>query len=202
MIETVATAAAAFAATNIDDLLVLSVLFARRDEHFHGRQIVVGQYLGFSVLVGASIAVSAGLLALPSEAIGLLGLIPFGLGVRGLVRARGGESARPAAGLDGSPERGAMTTVGVASITVSNGADNIAVYAPLFATIGADGFATTVVVFGVLVGIWCLAGRLIGTTSTVVRVVDWAGDYAIPVVLMGLGIFIIVKSGLLDAIFG
>ncbi len=72
----------------------------------------------------------------------------------------------------------------------------------MFATIGADGFATTGVVFGVLVAVWCLAGRLIGTNRAVIRVVDWAGEYAIPVVLIALGILIVGKSGLLDALFG
>ncbi|HUO72223.1 MAG TPA: hypothetical protein VMU39_15755, partial [Solirubrobacteraceae bacterium] len=46
-----------------------------RDEHFHGRQIVAGQYLGFTVLVAVSVAVSAGLLALPVAVTGLLGVI-------------------------------------------------------------------------------------------------------------------------------
>jgi len=95
-----------------------------------------------------------------------------------------------------------MTTLGVASITVANGGDNIAVYAPLFATIGFEGFATTLIVFGVLVAVWCLAGRLIGSHRGVVRVVDWAGEYAIPVVLMALGVYIVVKPGVLDLIVG
>lgn len=198
LIETVATAAAAFAATNIDDMIVLSVLFARRNEHFHSRQIIVGQYLGFTVLVAASLAASVGLLALPDGVVGVLGLIPIALGVRGLRRARrldsGEEHARP--------EKGALTTIGVTSITIANGADDIPVYALLFATIGPGGFATTVIVFAVLVAVWCAAGFVIGTHSAVVRAVHWAGDYAIPVVLIALGIFIIAKSGLLGAILG
>ncbi len=159
MLATVVTAVAAFAATNIDDLIVLSLLFARTDEHFHSRQIIAGQYLGFTVLVAVSLAVSAGLLALPDKLVGVLGVIPLALGVRGLRRARradhGGEQLRP--------NTAPISTTGVASITIANGADNIAVYSPLFATIGFGGFAATLIAFAVLVTVWCAAGFLIGS---------------------------------------
>jgi cadmium resistance protein CadD (predicted permease) len=85
----------------------------------------------------------------------------------------------------------------VASITIASGADNVAVYAPLFATAGVDGFATTVVVFAVLLAALLAAGRLIGSRAAVVRAVHHAGDYAVPVVLIALGVFIIAESGLL-----
>ena len=200
LIETIATAAVVFAATNIDDIIVLSVLFARRDERFHTRHIVVGQYLGFAVLVGASVAASAGLLALPEEAAGVLGLIPIGLGLRGVWRAR--RLNDHSHGEERLAERATMSTAAVASITVANGADNIAIYAPLFATIGAGGLTTTLVVFFFLIAVWCAAGLLIGTRPAVVRVVDWAGHYAVPVVLIVLGTYIIAESGLLQALFG
>jgi cadmium resistance protein CadD (predicted permease) len=93
-------------------------------------------------------------------------------------------------------------TIGVSSIRVANRADSIAVYAPLFATIGPGGFATTVIVFAVMVAVWCAAGFLVGTHNAVARAVHWGGDCAIPVVLIALGILIIAKSGMLGVIFG
>ena len=164
--ETTATAVVAFAATNIDDIVVLSVLFARRDEHFQRRHIVAGQYLGFAVLVAVSLAASAGLLALHDEAAAAT----------------------------------TMTTTAVASITVANGADNIAIYAPLFATFGTGGITATLLVFFALIALWCLAGLLIGSRPAVIRIVESAGNYAIPVVLIGLGIFILAESGLVTAL--
>lgn len=194
-IETVATASVAFAATNVDDIVVLSVLFARRDDRFRTRHIVTGQFLGFAVLVVASLLASVGLLALPDEAIGVLGLVPIALGLRGLWLAR-----RAGADEDVPAERQVMTTTGVAGITIANGADNIAIYAPLFATVGTGGTGITLVVFAVLVAAWCLAGGLIGSRPPVVRAVDWAGHYAIPFVLIALGIFIVAESGLVGAL--
>jgi cadmium resistance protein CadD (predicted permease) len=189
--ETAGTAAVAFVATNVDDIVILAVLFARCDERFRGRHIVAGQALGFAVLVIAGMAAGLGLLALPEEAVGVLGLVPIGLGVRGLLEVRAGRHAS-----EPVPPP-VLGTLGVASIAIAAGADNVAVYAPLFATTGADGFATTVVVFGVLLGVWCVAGRIIGRHPAVVRGVERAGDLAVPVVLIALGVFIVVESGLL-----
>jgi cadmium resistance protein CadD (predicted permease) len=196
-IETVAAAAAAFAATNVDDIVVLSVLFARRDERFRSGQIVAGQLLGFAVLVLASLLASVGLLALPEEAIGALGLVPIALGLRDLWHAR-----QASAEEDEPDGRQVMTTTGVAAVTIANGADNIAIYAPLFATIGAGDTAVTLVVFAVLVAAWCAVGGLIGSRPAVIRAVGWAGHYAIPFVLIALGVFIVVESGLPGTLLG
>jgi cadmium resistance protein CadD (predicted permease) len=188
--ETAATAAVAFVATNVDDIVILAVLFARCDDRFRGRHIVAGQALGFAVLVVAGLAAAAGLLALPDEAVGLIGLVPIGLGVHGLLELHAGRHAP-----DAAPQ--VLGTLGVASIAIAAGADNVAVYAPVFATTGADGFATTVVVFAVLLGVWCLAGRVIGRHPAVVGGVERAGDLAVPIVLIALGVFIVAESGLL-----
>ena len=172
----------AFAATNVDDLVVLSVLFARGE--LRGRQIVAGQALGLGVLVAVGLAAGAGLLALPDRWVALLGLVPIALGLRGLWRARRGAPGDEAPAV-------AVGTLGVASVTVANGGDNVAVYAPLFATMGADAFATTVAVFAVLVGGWCAAARLVASHPAVVRGVQRAGDLAVPLVLVALGVLIL-----------
>jgi cadmium resistance protein CadD (predicted permease) len=123
-------------------------------------------------------------------------LIPIALGLRALWRARRHDQAHG----ENAAEATAMTTTGVAAITIANGADNIAIYAPLFATVGTGAVTTTVLVFFALVAVWCAAGRLIGSRAAVIRVVEWAGHYAIPVVVIALGIFIVVESGLPTAL--
>ena len=68
-----ASAVAIFAATNIDDIVVLTVLFVTSRTAGRPRpwQIVVGQYAGIGVLVAASLAVAAGLLVVPDPWTGL-----------------------------------------------------------------------------------------------------------------------------------
>lgn len=182
------SAVVAFAATDIDDLVILSVLFTRRGPRFRTWHIVAGQYLGIAALVAVGVAVSRGLAALPDTAIAALGLIPFALGVHGLARAwRGAGDADGAAPV-------ALGVLGVAGITIANGGDNVAVYAPLFATFDGPDLAVTAAAFAVMVAVWCAAAALIGSHRRVIGAVDRAGAYLVPVVLIGLGLLIVARA--------
>ena len=81
----------AFAATNVDDVVLLAIFFARRDDRFGTRQIVAGQYLGFAFLLVVSWAIGsravveraverAGAYAVPIVLIALGVLILAGVG--------------------------------------------------------------------------------------------------------------------------
>lgn len=125
MLTTVGSAIGLFAATNIDDIVVLTVLFlASRNGSPRPWQIVGGQYVGFITLVAISVVAALGLTIVPDQWVGLLGLIPLSIGIwtliRGLLRKRNGEDSdlTLAAGL-----------WSVAGITIANGADNIALHA-------------------------------------------------------------------------
>src|SRR6266851_1872888 len=89
IVATVATAAGLFAGTNIDDMVVLSVLnlSSRADGKPKAWQIWVGQYAGVAILVLVSLIAALGLTIVPENWIWLLGLVPFALGVRKLVIA-------------------------------------------------------------------------------------------------------------------
>ncbi|HYN97874.1 MAG TPA: cadmium resistance transporter [Pilimelia sp.] len=190
MWSTTVAAAVVFAATDIDDLLVLTLFFlaARRTGRPRVWQIVAGQYAGIGVLVAASALVAAGLLLVPDPWPGLLGLVPIALGVRALV-------ARPDEGDEGAPEiaRGA---VGVAAVTIANGADNVAVYVPVLRALGPADAAVFLAVFAVLVALWCAVAAWLGGHPGVARLVDRAGHWLVPVVFIAIGVLIIVSSGL------
>jgi cadmium resistance protein CadD (predicted permease) len=72
-----------FAATNVDDLVVLTVLFlaCRAEGQPKAWQIWAGQYVGIAALVAASGAAALGLAIVPESWVGLLGLVPVALGV-------------------------------------------------------------------------------------------------------------------------
>ena len=88
MLATIGSAIGLFAATNIDDIVVLTVLFLASSR---GKprpwQIVAGQYLGFITLVVISVIAALGLTIVPDEWVGFLGLISLGIGIWTLVRA-------------------------------------------------------------------------------------------------------------------
>jgi cadmium resistance protein CadD (predicted permease) len=96
-----ATAVALFAATNVDDLVVLALLSAASRAAGRPRrwEIWSGQYLGFAVLVGLSLAAGRGLSLVPARWLWLLALIPLIIGVVTLATAiraaRRGEPPTP-----------------------------------------------------------------------------------------------------------
>ena len=195
MLATIAAAIGMFAATNIDDIVVLTVLFVASSRGGpRGWQIVLGQYLGFATLVAISVVAALGLTIIPDEWVGFLGLIPLGIGIFGLVR--GLQNGRD----DDDEAESALKAVGVlgiAGITIANGADNISLYTPIFRTISPTDTAITIVVFLVLVGVWCLIGRLIGTHKAVTETLERIEHWLVPAVFIGLGLFILIESGVI-----
>lgn len=194
MIATIAAAVGLFAATNIDDIVVLTVLFlATTRGSLRGWQVVLGQYLGFIALVAISVVAALGLTIVPDEWVGFLGLIPLGIGVYGLVRylrVRGEEDDD-----DDESSIKAGGLLGVAGITIANGADNISLYTPVFRTQPILDTAVTIVVFLLLVAIWCLVARAIGTNKRVIELLERIEHWLVPVVFIGLGLYILIESG-------
>jgi cadmium resistance transport/sequestration family protein len=190
-LSTIGTAVGVFAGTNIDDLVVLTALFlaARTRGKPRPWHIVAGQYLGFAALVAISAVAAGGLVVVPDEWVGLLGLIPLALGIRGLWRA-GDDSTPLASGL-----------LGVASVTIANGADNIGVYTPLFRTLGVGAALLTVAIFLVLMAAWCAAGAWLGSHRGVVDALEKVGHLLVPVVFIAIGVWIIVESGVITRLF-
>ncbi|WP_100810630.1 MULTISPECIES: cadmium resistance transporter [unclassified Microbacterium] len=200
MIATIAAAVGLFAATNIDDIVVLTVLFlASTRGALPGWKVVAGQYLGFIALVALSVVAAAGLTIVPDEWVGFLGLVPLGIGVYGLIRTLrrrrgddddGDESAIRAGGL-----------LGVAGITIANGADNISLYTPVFRTAPIPDTVITIIVFLILVAVWCLVARTIGTNKKVTEALEKIEHWLVPAVFIGLGLYILIESGVFVRLF-
>ena len=85
----------AFAATNVDDSLILLLFFG--DRRYRIRHVFAGQVLGIGLLVLISLLGALLALAVPDRWVGLLGLLPVILGLRALVdRRRGPDGENPA----------------------------------------------------------------------------------------------------------
>ncbi|MFG3420803.1 cadmium resistance transporter [Micromonospora sp. NPDC049460] len=188
LLDTAAGAAVVFAATDIDDIVVLTLFFvaARSTGRPRTWQIVAGQYLGIGALALASAVVAAGLLVVPDPWTGLLGLLPIALGVRALLDREADEA--PAV---------VGSTLGVAGVTIANGADNIAVYVPVFRALGPADSAVFLLVFVVLVALWCAAGAWLGGHPRVTGVVERAGHWLVPAVFIAIGVVILATSNVL-----
>ncbi|MEV0198628.1 cadmium resistance transporter [Nonomuraea sp. NPDC050691] len=197
---TIVTAAGMFAGTNVDDLVVLTVLFLSSRANGVPRpwQIWAGQYTGIAALVALSVVAALGLTIIPDRWVGLLGLLPFALGVRGLVAAvRSRKDARDDPDAAPAPPAVASGMLPVAGVTIANGADNLSVYTPVFRTIGPASSLVTIAVFAVGVALWCLAGSWLGSHRKVIQIVERYGHWIVPFVFMTIGTLIVLESGVL-----
>jgi cadmium resistance transport/sequestration family protein len=194
MIATIAAAVGLFAATNIDDIVVLTVLFlAATRGALPGWKVIAGQYLGFIALVALSVVAAAGLTIVPDEWVGFLGLVPLGIGVYGLIR-----TLRRLRNDDDDDDESAIRAgglLGVAGITIANGADNISLYTPVFRTSPIPDTVVTIVVFLILVAVWCLIARFVGTNKKVTEALEKIEHWLVPAVFIGLGLYILIESG-------
>jgi cadmium resistance transport/sequestration family protein len=193
LLSTIGTAIGVFAGTDIDDIIVLTVLFlaSRATGQPTRRHIIAGQYLGIAALVAVSAIAAAGLLIVPQRWTGLIGLAPLALGVRGLISV-----ARTRHGEDGSPVA-AAGLVSVVAVTVANGADNLSAYIPLFRTIGLGDSLLTVAVFAAMVAVWLAAAAWLGSHQHVAQIIERFGHWLVPVVFIAIGTIILVRTGVI-----
>jgi cadmium resistance protein CadD (predicted permease) len=181
-----------FAATNVDDILILALFFAQgAGRRTATRNIGLGQYLGFAAILAVAVAAAFGATFLPGSVIPYLGLLPLALGVKAAVQAwRHRDDDEEMSAKEGGPK-----ILEVAAVTLANGGDNIGVYVPVFATAGPGGMSVYVAVFLVLVGVWVLAGRYFATRPLIARTLSRWGHVLMPVVLIGIGLLILVEGG-------
>ena len=102
------------------------------------------------------------------------------------------------------PKPGGPSSWEVAAVTFANGGDNIGVYVPVFATTGLGGMSVYVIVFLILVAVWCSAGRYFATRPVIAKALSRWGHILLPVVLIALGLLILIEGGAfgLDTITG
>jgi cadmium resistance protein CadD (predicted permease) len=184
-----AAASVAFAATTVDDLIIVTALFTAGRVTGRPRPltIVVGQYAGFIAILGICLVAATGLHAVPDQWVGLFGFVPIAFGIRGLWRLRGsGEDSGAAL---------ASTVPGIFAVSFANGADNIGVFTPLFRSMGLPGALGTSIGFLILVGVWCVLGALLGTHRVVVATLGRIDHWLVPVVFVVIGVLILVTTG-------
>jgi cadmium resistance transport/sequestration family protein len=203
LITAIPTGITAFIATNLDDLVILSLWFSQINNTFRSRHIVIGQFLGFSLLVIASLTGFFGGLILPRHWIGLLGLAPIAIGLSSWLNQDSDDSEEENEELkqsETSPFRSFLSpqTYSVAAITVANGSDNISIYMPLFANSNLIRLLIILTIFFLLVGVWCYASYKLISQSNIADVLNRYGSNFVPFVLVGLGVYIILESGALN----
>ena len=224
LISTVITAFVSFASTNIDDILVLMLFFSQINHVMKRRHIIIGQYLGIGALTTISIIGALGVSVIPQQYVGLLGLVPVYLGTKIYVDHRkeskdngntsqqelqNGENSKLEETAD-SQENRLITfikgfinpsVVTVFTVTFANGGDNIGIYIPLFTSMSLAGILVTAIIFVLLTALWCFIALKLAEHPFVQRNIKKYKHIFVPIIFIGLGIFILMKSGTISFIF-
>lgn len=192
MLSSALQAVGLFLVTNIDDIIVLSLFFARgAGQRGTTTKIVVGQYLGFGGILLASVAVTFGAgLFLPDDAIPYFGLIPLLLGAFAAwqVWRNGGDDDHTVADKP-------VSALTVAAVTFANGGDNIGVYVPVFLAVGTGALIAYCIVFLALVAVLVLAAKFVATRKPIADVLERWEHILFPLVLIVLGLVILIEGG-------
>lgn len=219
MFETIITSIISFASTNIDDIFVLMIFYTQVNERLRNRDIIIGQYLGIGILVILSIIGAVGVNFIPEKYIGLLGLLPILLGIKTWLDSKKEKAAdtlqtvkHTVVDIDKTIKASKIKSIlekvikpeilSVILITIANGADNIGIYVPVFGSYSLWQFVVTIAVFIVMIAIWCFAGYKLANYPLIKARLQKYKYVLVPVVYVSLGIFIILRSGVLGVLFG
>ncbi|HOI40798.1 MAG TPA: cadmium resistance transporter [Methanobacterium sp.] len=190
------TAIFAFIATNLDDMFLLAAFFAHPD--FQARNVFLGQYFGFLVLLLVSSLAYFAQFVIPVAWLSILGFIPMAIGIRSLIRLKTSRNSVENFE-DMIPDKKEKTSnqmFQVSVVTVANGGDNLGVYMPLFATMNPASLLFTIVTFLFLVGVWCILGYKLVNNSIIGDEIKKYGHYILPFVMIFIGAMIMLKGWL------
>ena len=202
LVTAISTGTMAFSATNIDDLVILTLFFSQVNAKFRRWHIIIGQYLGFTALILASLPGFFGGLILPRPWIGLFGLVPIIIGIKSLMNQKADELEEMDTGTEVSVAKFFnLQTYSVAAVTFANGTDNISIYVPIFASSNWQSLLVILGVFFSLVGVLCYVAdklthnqALATPAEGIADIFTKYGNRFMPFILIGLGAFIFLDS--------
>ena len=200
MLQNILSALAVYISTSIDYLFILLIIFSQNHTKKGLRQIFFGQYLGTGILVAISLFAAYVLNFIPQDwIIGLLGLIPIYLGIR--VAFVGEEEEEEGEVVEKLGSRGTNRLFWTVSlITIASGGDNLGIYIPFFTSLSFSEIVTSLIVFAIYVAVLCYISYKFAKISFVSETLEKYERIIVPIVFIGLGIFIMIENGTIQTI--
>jgi cadmium resistance protein CadD (predicted permease) len=199
ILEVIGVGIGAFVATNIDDLFILIVFFAKHN--YPTPQIIIGQYVGMGMLLGISLFASLIALIIPHNLIGLVGLFPIAIGIKELLELRNAATINENAHSNEVVNRVSknrwrvyLPFLAVAAVTFSGG-EEIGISTSIFVTYDdVPEIAIIVLTVMVLTGGWCIIGFYLVNHTLLATRFRRLADKVLPLVLIVLGLYILVEA--------
>ena len=179
-------AAGTFAATNVDNLVLLVgwMLSGRVPRH----HIFIGFALGMAALLAIAFGLGFSSNAIPVQYLGYLGIIPILLGAKMIVDLRREANVD----VDNPEEPNPQGSIfAIASTQLANGVDTILVFSPLLADSRGDIDYLIVGCFVVMVAVWFGAAQLLTLHASRLKGVAMAGRWLAPLVMILVGLYIL-----------
>ncbi len=202
IILTCSVAVTAFIATNLDDMFILMSFFTRNE--FSKVSVVMGQYIGILMLILISMLAYFFKFIIPPHYIALLGIFPIAIGLNHLWNLEKNNSNNISNKIkytykkDIVHDNSSLSIINilkVATVTFSNGGDNIGVYAPLFASLSISQIFLTSATFMMMVGIWCVISYIMVINKIIGYKLQEYGHIILPFVLITIGIGVLTSWG-------
>ncbi|MCF3944879.1 CadD family cadmium resistance transporter [Oceanobacillus alkalisoli] len=192
MVTTIISAIVSYIATSIDYIVILVVLFAQNKRRKRAvRDIALGQYVGFSILILISLLAAFGLALIPQQWIGLLGLVPIYIGLKILFeKEEDGESQEETI----DTNRFSSFLLSVAVIMLAAGGDNLGVYIPYFTTLNTVELIVTITIYYVLATVLLYFCKRLAAVKGISETVEKFEKLIVPLVFVALGIMIMYEN--------
>lgn len=194
MLTTIVSAIVSYIATSIDYIVILVVLFAQVKNRKGGvRDIVLGQYLGFTILIVISLLAAFGLAFIPQQWIGLLGLIPIFIGLKVLFEKDEGDEEDEE--ILESTNRFSSFILSVTVIMLAAGGDNLGVYIPYFTVLNTIELIVTIVIYYIAAAVLLYLCQRVSAVKGISETVEKYEKIIVPIVFLALGIMIMSENG-------
>jgi cadmium resistance protein CadD (predicted permease) len=204
----IATGAAVALATTFDDNIYLTSFFGRVSRTFRPRHVVVGEFLGLTILISISLVGYFVGMVVSDMLVGLLGVLPIMIGIHQLMGKEDDENSDVIEEVEkvhievGRPriKQSLWSTIRdpkthrVTAVHVSNGGNNVAVYISLFASSSLPSLAVILTMCYMTIGFWCFCSYNLTRFPGISVLIARYGRKIAPFVLIYLGFSIIIKS--------
>ena len=171
----------AFVSSNIDDIIILTVLFAQAVGKKDRVNILIGQYVGIFTLLFVSFVIATFLVKATNMPLNWLFIVPMLLGINKLIEKKNNEDfSQPT-----------ISIFQVVILTIASGADNIGIYIPMIIKQSLNETVIFLIVFALMVPIWWFVGKKIGSLETIKKMIKKNEKLVVTLIYFVIGIWII-----------
>ncbi len=186
MLPLLALVSLSFAATNIDNLIILTGLLVHRQQtHL---TLFAGYALGMLALLFLSTSIGTVSLLIPIAWLGFLGAVPVCLGIWTMARL-----------LRSAPDQPTTTAASITSLftlQIANGMDTVLVFAPLLTDTNLRGDGLIVSGYLVMIAIWFGFSVLLSQQARKVEVLIKIGRWLAPLIMIAVGLYILEDTAM------